>query len=53
MLKIHQPPMGETVDIGLSSLTLNGQPAGQWFCRVSAMPYNTVWPGRQRPVEQT
>lgn len=53
MLKIHQPPMGETVDVGLSSLTLNGQPAGQWFCRVSAMPYNTVWPGRQRPVEQT
>ncbi len=32
---------------------LNGQSLPVQSCRVSAVPINRVWPGRQRPVEQT
>lgn len=35
------------------SAVIGGERATPWLCRVSAMPYNTVWPGHQRPLEQT
>ena len=35
------------------AVMVNGERIGAYQCLVSAMPFNTVWPGRQRPVEQT
>lgn len=32
---------------------VNGQEAAVYTCRISAYPFNTVWPGHQRPVNQT
>ena len=52
MLRIHQPPAGEGCD-AFFQVTIAGERAYPWFCRVSAMPYNTPWPGRQRPLDQT
>ena len=53
MLRIHHPPAGEADHSTISTLTVNGERTQPWFCRVSAMPYNTVWPGCQRPLDQT
>ncbi len=52
MLRIHHPPKGEPVPTDFM-VFLNGEQTALWYCRVSAMPYNTVWPGFQRPIEQT
>lgn len=52
MLRIHHPPEGEATASNFS-VQLNGEETLPWFCRVSAMPYNTVWPGYQRPLDQT
>lgn len=35
------------------TLRVNGQAVPVYACRVSAMPFNQVWPGYQRPLEQT
>ena len=34
-------------------VTVNSQPAFPLKTRVSAMPYNRLWPGYQRPIEQS
>ncbi len=34
------------------ALRVNGQPVPVYSCRVSAVPFNQVWPGYQRPVDQ-
>ncbi len=52
MLRIHHLPEGEKT-VSTFDVSLNGEKTLPWFCRVSAMPYNTVWPGYQRPLEQT
>ncbi len=35
------------------ALRVNGQPVPVYSCRVSAVPFNQVWPGYQRPIDQT
>jgi hypothetical protein len=35
------------------TLRVNGQAVPVYSCRVSAMPFNQVWPGYQRPIDQT
>lgn len=52
MLRIHHLPAGE-MTVSDFAVSLNGEKTLPWFCRVSAMPYNTVWPGCQRPLDQT
>jgi len=35
------------------TLRVNGRAVPVYACRVSAMPFNQVWPGYQRPLNQT
>lgn len=52
MLILHTPPTSEKLYTDYK-VTVNGISASLPFCRVSAMPYNTAWPGHQRPLDQT
>ena len=52
MLYVFKVAEGETAYEGYR-VWVNGQETRLHAARVSAMPYNTVWPGRQRPLEQT
>ncbi|MBR0159606.1 MAG: hypothetical protein IJM24_11105 [Clostridia bacterium] len=52
MLKIYDVPNGEELS-GLYTVRAGADVVPVRFCRVSAMPYNTVWPGHQRPLDQT
>ena len=45
-------PPGETLCEDYA-LRVNGQPVPVCSCRVSAVPFNQVWPGYQRPIDQT
>ena len=49
---IHPAPVEETPSADYT-VTVNGQPVFVHQARVSAQPINQVWPGYQRPLEQT
>lgn len=49
---VYPAPSEEPLS-GDFSLTVAGQAAPVYVCRVSAMPFNQGWPGYQRPIEQT
>ncbi len=52
MIRVHELPAGEATR-GDFQVSIEGRTVTPYFARVSAMPYNTVWPGCQRPLDQT
>lgn len=52
MLILTNPPASEALYTRIS-VSVNGTPVKTPAARVSAMPYNTPWPGMQRPLDQT
>jgi hypothetical protein len=48
---IWTAPPGETLCEDYA-LRVNGEPVSVYSCRVSAVPFNQVWPGYQRPADQ-
>lgn len=53
MIKYVLPPEAENLSHDFQ-ISLNGEEKFYPYeARVSAMPYNTCWPGRQRPIDQT
>lgn len=52
MLRIAKIPKGEPVFKDYA-VKVNGQDCPVWQCRVSAVPFNTLWPGHQRPIGQS
>ena len=48
----HPLPDGETPSPDYL-VSINGQSVPVYSCRVSAIPFNTEWPGHQRPLDQT
>lgn len=52
MIRFDQIPQSEA-QYRAVQVAAGGQQVYPAYARVSAMPYNTVWPGRQRPLDQT
>lgn len=52
MIKITNYPINSEISDDFS-ITLNNNKASAVKTRVSAMPFNRSWPGKQRPLEQT
>lgn len=52
MLKIYPIPKTLTASPAFT-VTINGKAAECYSARVSRIPFNRVWPGFQRPAEQT
>lgn len=52
MLQLTNLPQGEAPSQDFQ-IKLNGICAQANICRVSAMPFNCIWPGHQRPMDQT
>lgn len=52
MVKIHPIPAAEPKSDDYR-VDIDGQTAELYACRVSAIPFNRVWPGYQRSIEQT
>ena len=50
--KLYAAPAGEAASDDFS-VRIDGQPVFVYPARVSAMPVNQVWPGYQRPMDQT
>jgi len=51
-VKVHPAPVEESPATDYT-VTVDGQPVFTHQARVSAQPINQVWPGYQRPLEQT
>ncbi|MFC1716840.1 glycosyl hydrolase family 28 protein [Candidatus Poribacteria bacterium] len=47
------PPPGEEDASDDYAVSVNGKPVFVYRARVSAVPHNQVWPGYQRPLDQT
>ena len=52
MLYIPENPAGYPLS-ALYTVIANGKNVPVRWCRVSAVPLNQVWPGYQRPIDQT
>lgn len=52
MVRMARVPEGEK-RFDKYRVKVNGERADLHCARVSKMPYNTVWPGQQRPLDQT
>ena len=51
-VKIY-PQIGDEKPSEDYSISVNGKPVFVYQARVSAVPFNQVWPGYQRPIDQT
>ena len=51
-MKIY-PQLGDEKPSEDCSVSVNGKPVFVYRARVSAVPLNQVWPGYQRPIDQT